>query len=115
MDNPAKPDRHRLDAVISSVSTINAKLKDFDNQVGLSKIYIAKSGTGTMTKPNNQGRVSPVDGESDIRWKMRDGGEGSGGGWSRPRGGVAKSSSSKSSGNSFDGTRFLSMNDKMED
>ena len=107
MDTVEIPDRHKLDAVITSVSFINAKLKEFDQQVGLSKAYISKSLIGATMRPN-QGRVSPVDGESDIRLKMRD----SEGGGSASRRAAAKSTSSKSSN---DGTRFLSMNDKMED
>jgi len=103
-------DRHKLDAVIDSVTTINAKLKEFDQQVGLSKSYLNKSHSGAAFKPN-QGRVSPIDGESEIRWKMRDGESTATSGGGR-RG--TKSSSSKSSGNSVDGTRFI-FNDKMED
>lgn len=103
-------DRHKLDTVIASVSAINAKLKEFDQQVGLSKAYISKSHSGAAFKPN-QGRVSPVDGESEVRWKMRDGESTASSGGGR-RG--TKSNSSKSSGNSVDGMRFV-FNDKMED
>lgn len=109
IDIPEIPDRHKLDAVISSVSSINAKLKKFDQQVNLSKPYISKSLSGASMKPN-QGGTSPIDGESDIRWKIRDG-EGAGGG---RRGTGTKWSAPKSS-NSFDGSRYLSFNDRMED
>ena len=108
MDTVEIPDRHKLDAVITSVSFINAKLKEFDQQVGLSKAYISQSLAGATMRPT-QGRVSPVDGESDIRWKMRD----SEGGDVASRRGAPKSTHSKNSSN--DGTRFLSMNEKMED
>jgi hypothetical protein len=106
------PDRHKLDAVISAVSSINARLREFDQRVGLSKTYNSKVMTGASIKPN-QGRVSPVDGESDIRWKLRDGEGGTGGGGRRAGSGTKSSPSNTS--NSFGGARFLSMNDKMED
>ena len=94
--------------MITDVSFINTKLKEFDQQVGLSKAYIIQSLTGATMRPN-QGRVSPVDGESDVRWKMLDG-EGAGG---ASRRGAPKSTLSKNTSN--DGTRFLSMSDEMED
>lgn len=50
-----------------SISAINSKLKALDREVGLSKSYISKS----VSKPG-QGRLSPVDGDSDVRWKLRD-------------------------------------------
>jgi hypothetical protein len=61
------PSRHELEAVLSSISAINSKLKILDRNVSLSKSYVSKC----ATKPS-QGRLSPVDGESDIRWKFRD-------------------------------------------
>lgn len=61
------PSRRELESVLSSISTINGKLKAMDREVGLSKSYISK----TVSKPG-QGRLSPVEGDSDVRWKLRD-------------------------------------------
>ena len=61
------PSRHELEAVLSSISAINRKLKTLDRNVSLSHSYVSKS----ATKPG-QGRLSPVDGEADIRWQLRD-------------------------------------------
>lgn len=65
------PSRQELENVLSSISAINGKLKALDRAVSLSKSYISKS----ATKPG-QGRSSPVDGESDVKWKLRDGEQG---------------------------------------
>ena len=94
------PSRHELEAVLLSISTLNNKLKALDREVGLSKLYISKS----STKP---GQVSPIEGESDIRWKLRDAEQGK------------KGNRSGGKGNQFDGggSKFLNIanNDKMED
>lgn len=96
------PSRHELEAVLSSISAINNKLKSLDRNVSLSKSYISKS----ANKPG-QGRLSPVDGEPDIRWKLRDSEHGKKG--QRTAGKV----------NSFEsaGTKFptIPFDEKMED
>ncbi len=71
--------------------------------VSLSKSYVSKS----ASKPG-QGRLSPVDGEADIRWKLRDTEQ------------VKKGSRAGGKGNIFDSgaTKFPSVpfeDDKMED
>ena len=99
------PSRHELESVLSAISAINSKIKKLDREVGLSKTYVSKSDS----KPA-QGRLSPVDGESEVRWKLRDAEQGkrasrSGGATSKPSspvGGVQKVPS-------------VPLDDKMED
>jgi len=97
------PSRHELENVVSSISSINDKLKALDREIGLSKQYNSKS----AVKPG-QGRMSPVDGDSDVRWKMRDNDQGKRGSKSGSKG-----SSLDSSGSKFPNIPFI--NDKMED
>ena len=52
--------------MLASISSLNNKLKGLDREISLSKSYISKS----STKPGQGRGMSPVDGESDIRWKM---------------------------------------------
>ena len=61
------PNRQELEAVLSSVSAINQKLKALNGEVGLSRAYLSKLVT-------MGGRLSPIDteGESDIRMSLRD-------------------------------------------
>ena len=96
------PSRHELEAALSSISAINNKLKILDRNVSLSKSYVSKS----ASKPG-QGRLSPVDGESDIRWKLRDAEHGK------------KGHKAAGKVNSFEGagTKFptVPFDDKMED
>jgi hypothetical protein len=61
------PTRHELERVLSTVSAINYRLKAFDREIGLSKSYISKQ-SGKV----GQGRMSPVEGEPDARWSVRD-------------------------------------------
>jgi hypothetical protein len=60
------PSRQELESVLSSISSINNKLKALDREISLSKPYISKS----APKPGQGRGMSPVDGESDIRWKL---------------------------------------------
>jgi len=96
------PSRQELETILSSISAVNDKLKALDKEIGLSKQFVSKM----ATKPG-QGRMSPVDGDSDIRWKMRDPDQG------------RKGSRSGSKGSSADngGAKFpnIPFNDKMED
>ena len=73
------------------MSAVNERLKTFDKEVSLSKSYLAK-----QSKPA-QGRLSPIDGEIDQRWNMREADQG------RRRGGR------------FGGRGSYPIPDKMED
>ena len=84
------PSRYELESALTSIVAINSKLKALDREVGLSKLYISKC----VSKPG-QGRLSPVDGDSDVRWKLRDAEQGkrgarSGGRSNSPGGGGAQ-------------------------
>jgi hypothetical protein len=96
------PSRHELEAVLSSISTINHKLKILDRNVSLSKLYVSKSAS-----KSGQGRLSPVDGESDVRWKLRDAEQGKKG-----HRAAGKVNSFESEGAKFPTVPF---DDKMED
>ena len=62
-DDIPLPTRAELESLLLSISTINKKIKAFDREVGLSKLYQSKIG-----KPG-QGRLSPVDGE-EPKWSF---------------------------------------------
>lgn len=66
-DDITVPNRQDLERVLSSVSAINNRLKALDREVSLSKSYIAKQQGKSV-----QGRLSPIDGEPDARWNVRD-------------------------------------------
>ena len=55
------PSRHQLETVLSLTSAINSKLTALDKEVSLSTAYNAKH-----TNKAGQGRMSPVEGESEI-------------------------------------------------
>jgi len=98
------PSRHELESVLSAISAINSKIKKLDREVGLSKAYVSKSDS----KPAH-GRLSPVDGESDVRWKLRDAEQGKRG---------KSASTTGRPGSPVGGVQKLPiapLNDKMED
>jgi hypothetical protein len=53
------PSRHQLETILSLTSAINSKLTALDKEVSLSTAYNAKH-------TSKQGRMSPVEGESEI-------------------------------------------------
>ena len=93
------PSRGELEAILKSISEINVKIKALDREVGLSKAYVAKF----LVKPGND-RLSPVEGESDMRWKLRE--------TERPK---RANRSGKSNVANDNGTRNVQFDDKMED
>jgi len=103
-DNVDVPSRRELESVLSSISALNNKLKELDREISLSKSYISKS-----SAKSGQGRgMSPVDGESDIRWKLP------------PRDADPMRKSGKGKGSNLDngvGSKFpnIPFEDKMED
>jgi hypothetical protein len=65
-DEVPVPDRRQLELLLAEASAINAKLRDLNKEVSLSKTYLAKTGG----KQAGAG-MSPVERESELPRAMR--------------------------------------------
>lgn len=96
----AIPDRRELEHLLSEASAINAKLREFNKEVSLSKSYIGK-----MAGKQAGTRMSPVEGESEFPRGMK---------MADP---MRKSLRNEGKMNSFDRNKFPNVpyDDRMED
>jgi hypothetical protein len=94
------PSRQELETVLSLTSAINNKLKALDREVSLSTAYNSK-----RANKIGQGRMSPVEGESEVMQRYLRAQD-------QPKGGRGRRSSYDRGGNKFPGAPS---DEKMDD